>query len=85
MYTGCIFVDFSKAFETINHSVLLKKFKLYGFDIKSIKLMENYISTKTQVTNVNGFITQPRSVTCGTEQGPILGPLIYIMYVNDVL
>ena len=85
MYTGCIFVDFSKAFETINHSILIKKLKLYGFDNSSLKLMENYITTRTQVTNVNGHVSAPKEVQCGTAQGSILGPLIYILYVNDVL
>ena len=85
MYTGCIFVDFSKAFETINHSILIKKLNLYGFDNPSLKLMENYIKTRTQVTNVNGHVSTPRTIMCGTAQGSILGPLIYILYVNDVL
>ena len=85
LYTGCIFVDFSKAFETINHSILLKKLKLYGFDRSSLSLMKNYISTRTQVTTVNGHVSSSRNVTCGTAQGSILGPLIYIIYVNDVL
>ena len=73
LYTGCIFVDFSKAFETINHSILLKKLKLYGFNRSSLSLMENYISTRTQVTTVNGHVSSSRNVTCGTAQGSILG------------
>ena len=85
MCTGCIFVDFSKAFETINHSILVEKLKMYGFDQRSLKLMENYITTRTQVIMVNGHVSTPKIVTCGTAQGSILGPLIYILYVNDVL
>ena len=85
MYTGCIFVDFSKAFETIDHEILLKKLKLYGFNQKSLNLMENYMTTRTQVTCVNGYVSTTKSITCGTAQGSILGPLIYIVYVNDVL
>ena len=85
MYTGCIFVDFSKAFETINHSILLEKLKLYGFKSNSLKLMTSYITTRTQITKVNDHVSSSRFVKCGTAQGSILGPLIYILYVNDVL
>ena len=85
MYTGCIYVDFSKAFETIDHKILLEKLKLYGFDTQSLALMRNYITTRTQVTTVNGNTSSSRNVECGTAQGSILGPLIYIIYVNDVL
>ena len=73
MCTGCIFVDFSKGFETINHSILVKKLKLYGFDHPSLKLLENC------------HVSILKNVTCGTAQGSILGPLIYILYVHDVL
>ena len=85
LYTGCIFVDFSKAFETINHSILLQKLQLYGFKPNSLELMKSYITTRRQVTSVNGHVSCTRNVKCGTAQGSILGPLIYILYVNDVL
>ena len=85
MYSGCIYVDFSKAFETVNHVILLKKLEIYGFDVKSLKLLQNYITTRTQVTTVGERTSSPRAVKCGTAQGSILGPLIYIIYVNDVL
>ena len=85
MYSGCIFVDFSKAFETVDHNILLNELKLYGFAEKSLKLLHNYVSTRTQVTTVNDYTSEAKSVRCGTTQGSILGPLIYIIYVNDVL
>ena len=84
MYTGCIFVNFSKAFETINHSILLSKLKLYGLR-NSVKMMESYITTHTQTTNIKGYVSTSSDVKCGTAQGSILGPLIYIISVNDVL
>ena len=58
---------------------------MYGFDQRSLKLMENYITTHTQITKVNGHVSTPKRVTCGTAQGSIFGPLIYILYVNYVL
>ena len=81
MYMGCIFVDFSKDFKTINHSILIDKLSLYGFRPNSLKL----VTTRTQITKVNDCISSARRVKCGTAQGSILGPLIYILYVNDVL
>ena len=85
MYSGCIYVDFSKAFETVDHKILLKKIKLYGFGIASQKFLKNYITTRTQTTTIGEYVSEPNSVKCGTAQGSILGPLIYIIYVNDVL
>ena len=82
---GVYLIDFSKAFETINHTILLNKLKLYGFEQNSLNLMESYITKRRQVTNVNGHTSSAQSVQCGTAQGSILGPLIYILYVNDVL
>ena len=85
MYSGCIYVDFSKAFETIDHEILLKKFQLYGFDNSSQKFLKHYVTTRTQTTTVGEHVSDMKYVRCGTAQGSILGPLIYIIYVNDVL
>ena len=85
MYSGCIFVDFSKAFETVDHEILLNKLKLYGFGTKSLSFLKHYITTRTQVTTIGEFTSESKVVQCGTAQGSILGLLIYIIYVNDVL
>ena len=86
MYSGCIYVNFSKAFETIDHEILLKKSQLYGFDNHSQNCLHNYITTRTQTTTEGEYVSERKSVRCGTAQGSILGPLIYIIYyVNDVL
>ena len=50
--TGCIFVDFSKAFETIEHNILIDKLNCYGFENQSLKFMHHYVSARTQVTTV---------------------------------
>ena len=83
-FSGCVFVDFSRAFDSIDHAILAKKLKLYGFDEMSLKFMENSMSNRIQKTTVNGHISSPAQVTYGTAQGSILGPLIFILYVNDV-
>ena len=85
VYTGCIFVDYSRAFETIDHNILISKLKLYGFDDISLNFFRNYITHRTQSTNVDGHVSGKSEVVYGTAQGSVLGPLIYIIYVNDVL
>ena len=83
-YSWCVFVDFSRAFESIDHSILLEKLKLYGLDTIPLTFMENYMSCRRQITTVNGHNSKQEAVTYGTAQGSILGPLIFIMYVNDI-
>ena len=83
-FSGCVFIDFSRAFDSIDHSILVEKLKLYGFDENSLKFMQNYMSNRVQRTTVNGHISSPAKVSYGTAQGSILGPLIFILYVNDV-
>ena len=85
MFSGCIYVDFSKAFETIDHEILLNKLKLYGFNNSSQTFLKNYVTTRTQQTTVGEFVSELKPVKCGTAQESILGPLLYIIYVNDVL
>ena len=69
MYSGCIFVNFAKAFETIDHEILSKKLKLYGFDVHSLKLLWDYVTTRTQVTTIGSFTSESKFVKCGTAQG----------------
>ena len=61
-----------------------KKLELYGFDQISLKFMKNYMSNRIQTTTINGHTSSMAQVTYGTAQGSILGPLILILYVNDV-
>ena len=61
------------------------KLKQYGLDNIALNFFRNYISNRTQSTMVNDFISENSNVTYGTAQGSVLGPLIYIIYVNDVL
>ena len=83
-FSGCLFIDFSRAFDSIDHTILAEKLKLYGFDNTSLKLMVNYMSCRNQTTVVNGHVSTRAPVTYGTAQGSILGPLIFILYVNDL-
>ena len=83
-FTGCVFVDFSRAFDTIDHTILAQKLEMYGLDNVSRKFMLDYMASRRQTTTINGFSSSLAKVTYGTAQGSILGPLIFILYVNDI-
>ena len=83
-YSGCVFIDFSKAFDTIDHNILFRKLKLYGLDQNSINFFKMYMTNRSQKTTVNGCTSTVSPITYGTAQGSILGPLIFILYVNDM-
>ena len=84
LFTGCTFVDFSRAFDCIDHAILICKLKLYGFDSTSISFMQSYLNSRWQYTVVGYCKSANSKVTYGIAQGSILGPLIYILYANDV-
>ena len=84
MYTLCTFVDFSRAFDTIDHQILLRKLKQYGFDCMSLKFISSYLGSRRQFTVVNGYTSECQKVTYGIAQSTIVGPLIYILYANDI-
>ena len=78
-----LFIDFKKAFDTIDHEILLSKVELYGFKGASLKLFRDYLSDRTQVTVINNVKSETSRIRCGVPQGSILGPLLFLLYVND--
>ena len=83
-YSGCAFIDFSRAFDSINHKILFEKLQLYGFDVLPMNFFKEYMGNRMQRTCINRFTSEKAKVTCGTAQGSILGPLIFILYINDL-
>lgn len=80
-----IYYDLTKAFDTINHTVLLSKLEGAGIRGLCLQLIKNYLSSRKQRCKVNNMISQYDDITCGVPQGSTLGPLLFIIYINDIV
>lgn len=79
-----VYLDFAKAFDKINHKVLLKKLRLLGVGGKLFSILSSYLSNRKQFVEISGFESDLLSVLSGVPQGSILGPLLFLIYVLDL-
>ena len=84
MMTGMILIDLQKAFERIDHDVLLQKLYAIGFSKHTVNWFKSYFFNRSFLVNLENNFSQPASISCGVPQGSILGPLLFLIYVNDM-
>ena len=84
-HTAAIFMDLSKAFDVLDHNILALKLEHYGFRGKSLKLLLSFISNRKYFVCANGVNSDTKTVNIGVPQGSTLGPLLFLIYVNDMI
>jgi hypothetical protein len=85
LYTGAVLIDLQKAFDTVNHAILIAKMKAMGLGDPIVSWIHSYLSNRQQYVELNGVKSRLDKISCGVPQGSILGPLLFSIYVNDMV
>ena len=82
--TATIFCDFSKAFDCVNHKILINKLQHYGFRGSSLEWFKSYLSNRSQLVRVDTTLSSSKPIECGVPQGSVLGPILFLLFINDI-
>ena len=83
--TGACFLDLSKCFDTVSHSILLEKLPNYGIIDSELNWFKSYLTDRQQLVKCNGKLSKLMNLSTGIPQGTILGPILFVLYANDII